>query len=47
MSFQAGIGSLGGTVFPGCVVNSMPKNPGYVTDQGFPNSIKGWGENPP
>ena len=26
----------------------MPKEPGYVTDQGFPNSGKGWGgENPP
>ena len=20
----------------------MPKNPGYVTDQGFPNSVEGW-----
>ena len=24
----------------------MPKNPGYVTDQGFQNSVKGWGEKP-
>ena len=22
----------------------MPKNPRYVTDQGFPNTVKEWGE---
>ena len=32
-----------------CIVNGMPKkNPIYITDQGFPNTVKGWGkENPP